>query len=445
MEPLTVLLHLLRDLFHADDAGHQQAGGNGCNGHHDRVGQKVEEVQKLHPEHGHPGQRAVAQCRQAAQRHHDGADEHGGAGAVPAQLVLKGGNSALGQGDGAGNGCKQHQHKEQHTHHSAQTHTGKHLGDGDEHQRRAGLQGVRVAAGEGEHRRDDHQTCHDGNGGIEHLHILGGLLDGDVLLHIGAKGDQNAHGDGQRIEHLPHGGDYSHPRKVFGVGHQKVLYTRQCAGTGDRVARNDQRQHHQHRHHHLGNPLHAVAHTGKDNAQREQAEQQKGQLGLQAVGDKGGEVAVRRQIAAASAQILGQIVDDPAADDRIIRHDQNGDNGVDPAAEPDAPALAEVGVGADRAFVGHAAQCSLGHDHGITECNCQQNVYQQENTAAVFGCQIREAPDVAQTHRSACGRQHEPDLTGERAALVLLFHVLNPLFLSAIKIKQNKCTTSADK
>ena len=54
-----------------------------------------------------------------------------------------------------------------------------------------------------------------------------------------------------------------------------------------------------------------------------------------------------------------------------------------------------------------------------------------------------EAPDVAQTHRSACGRQHEPDLTGECAALVLLFHVVVPLFLSAIKIKQNKCTTTA--
>ena len=229
----------------------------------------------------------------------------------------------------------------------------------------------------------------------------------------------------------------------MGVGHQKILHTRQCTGTGDRIARNDQRQHHQHRHHHLGDALHAVAHTSKDNAQREQAEQQKGQFGLQAVGDKAGEVAVCRQIAAAAAQVLGQIVDDPAADDRIIRHDQNGDDGVDPTAKPDALALTEVGVGADRAFVGHTAQRGLGHDHGIAKGDCQQNVYQQKNAAAVFGCQIREAPDVAQTHRSACGRQHEPDLTGECAALVLLFHVVVPLFLSAIKIKQNKCTTSA--
>ena len=88
--------------------------------------------------------------------------------------------------------------------------------------------------------------------------ITGGLLDRDILLHIGAEGDQNAHGDGQRVEHLPHGGDHGHPGEVFGVGHQKILHTRQCTGTGDRVARNDQRQHHQHRHHHLGDALYAV-------------------------------------------------------------------------------------------------------------------------------------------------------------------------------------------
>ena len=94
-------------------------------------------------------------------------------------------------------------------------------------------------------------------------------------------------------------------------------------------------------------------------------------------------------------QILsGQIVDDPAADDRIIRHDQNGDDGVDPTTEPDSLALTEVGVGADRAFVGHTAQRGLGHDHGIAKGDCQQNVYQQKNAAAVFGCQIREAPDT---------------------------------------------------
>ena len=141
---------------------------------------------------------------------------------LPAKLVLKGGDSALGQGNGAGDGCKQHQQKEQDAHHVAKAHALEHLGDGNEHQRRTGLQSIRVAAGEGEHRRNDHQARHDGDGRVEQFHILGGFLNGDILFHIGAKSDQNAHGDGQRIEHLAHGCDHRHPRKICHIRHQKI-------------------------------------------------------------------------------------------------------------------------------------------------------------------------------------------------------------------------------
>ena len=133
-EGLTFPCDLFLDLFHTDDPGDQQAGGNGRNGHHHRVGQEVEEIKELHSEHGHAGKGAVAQRGKAAQCDHNTADEDGGAGAVPAQLVLKGRNSTLGQGNGAGEGREQHQHKEEHAYGSAHTHAGKDLGDGDEHQ-----------------------------------------------------------------------------------------------------------------------------------------------------------------------------------------------------------------------------------------------------------------------------------------------------------------------
>ena len=53
------------------------------------VGEKVEEVEELHPDDRDPRQRAVAQAGQRAQRHHDDADKHRGLFAVPAQLILK--------------------------------------------------------------------------------------------------------------------------------------------------------------------------------------------------------------------------------------------------------------------------------------------------------------------------------------------------------------------
>ena len=63
--------------------------------------------------------------------------------------------------------------------------------------------------------RDDHQTCHDGDSGIENLYILGGAFNGHILLHVGAEGDQDTHGNGQRVEHLAHGGNNCHPGKVL--------------------------------------------------------------------------------------------------------------------------------------------------------------------------------------------------------------------------------------
>ena len=74
-------------------------------------------------------------------------------------------------------------------------HALEHLGNGYEHQRGTCLQGIRVTAGEGEHCRNDHQTCDDGNGRIKDLdssmrfsslslathHVLASLVKGEVL------------------------------------------------------------------------------------------------------------------------------------------------------------------------------------------------------------------------------------------------------------------------
>ena len=131
-----------------------------------------------------------------------------------------------------------------------------------------------------------------------------------------------------------------------------------------------------------------------------------------------------------AADILRQIADDPAADDRIVRHDQNGDDRIDPAAEPQAALFAKGAKGTHRAFVGHAAQCRFGHDHGVAKGDGQHDVHQQKNAAAVFRGEIRKPPDVAKAHRSACGRQHKADLAGKSAALLFLcIHVADPLFL----------------
>ena len=235
---------------------------------------------------------------------------------------------------------------------------------------------------------------------------------------------------GQRIEHLTHGCDHRHPGEVCHVRHQEISDAGQCARARDRIARNDHRKHHQHRHHHLGNTLHAVAHTGKDDGQRKGREDQKAHLCRQSAGNEIGKITVLRKLTAMAADILRQIADDPAADDRIVRHDQNGNDRIDPAAKPQAALFAKSSKGTHRAFVGHAAQCRFGHDHRVAKGDGQHDVHQQKNAAAVFRGEVRKPPDVAQTHRSACGRQHKADLAGKGAALLFLrIHDLIPLFL----------------
>ena len=343
---------------------------------------------------------------------------------VPTQLVLKGGDGAFGQGNGAGDRCKQHQREKQDAHHGAKAHAFEHLGDGNKHQGRASLQGIGVAAGEREDRRNDHQARHDGNGRVKNFDVLGGLLNRDVLFHIGAERDQNAHGDGQGIEHLPHGRDDGHPGEMGDIGHEEILHTRQRPGPGDGVSRNDDGKHHQNGHHDFGDPFHAVADARKDDRQREDGEDDKADLRRSTIGDERREIAVRGQLLAVPGNVFRQIPDDPAANDRVIGHDEDGDDGVDPAAEREPALFAKGRESAHRALLGHPAQSRLRHDHGIAERERQQNVDEQKDAAAILGRQIRETPDVAKANGRACGRQHKADLAGERAPLfVLRFHV----------------------
>ena len=205
---------LVRDAVDADDAGDEDAACDGRDGHHHGVGQEIEEVQKLHADHGDICQRAVAQAGEASEENHRDAHDARGLLTAPVQLILQGRDGTFRQRDGARQRGEQDQQEERDADHRAEAHGIEDLRDGDEHQRGASLQRAGIAAGEGEHRGDDHQARHDGDGRVEDLDIAGGAFDRDVLFHVGTERDENAHGDGQGIKHLPHGGDDRHPGEV---------------------------------------------------------------------------------------------------------------------------------------------------------------------------------------------------------------------------------------
>ena len=185
------------------------------------------------------------------------------------------------------------------------------------------------------------------------------------------------------------------------VRHEKIFYALQRAGPRHGIDRDDHGQHDQHRHHELRHALNAVFHASEDDRQRQRGKHDEADLRRDAVGDKRGKIAVGGQRTAPPERVIGQIFDDPAADDRVIRHDQDRDDCVDPAAEPQPAGCSERLERADRAFARHAAQRRLGDDHGIAERHGQQDIDQQEDPAAVFRGQIREAPDVPKANGRA--------------------------------------------
>ena len=118
-------------------------------------------------------------------------------------------------------------------------------------------------------------------------------------------------------------------------------------------------------------------------------------------------------------QVFRQIFDDPPADHGVIGDDQNGDDGIDPAAEAQSRLVPKGFVGAHRAFSGHAADGGFSNDHRVAKGHGQNNVYQQKNTAAVLSGQIGEAPDVSQTDGRTRSGKNETDLAGKGAPLML--------------------------
>ena len=122
-------------------------------------------------------------------------------------------------------------------------------------------------------------------------------------------------------------------------------------------------------------------------------------------------------------QVAQEILDDPAANDGVVGHDQDGDDGVDPAAEFQPLAGAEGGESTYGALARHAANGGLRYDHGVAKGQGQDDVDQQKNTAAIFGGQIGEPPDIAQAYRGPGSGQDKPDFSGKSAAFLFLVHV----------------------
>ena len=200
------------------------------------------------------------------------------------------------------------------------------------------------------------------------------------------------------------------------VRHQQIADACRGPWTGHAVDGHDHSQRYQHRHHDAGDLLHAVLDAQHDDDQGEERKDQETDLRTGRRRDERAEEAVRSRFRTAAFQIFEQVLDDPAADDAVIRQDEHGDDRVHPAAGLRQAGLAIGLERTHRTLARQTAQRRFGDHHGVPEGEGQDKIGQKEHAAAVFCGQIRKTPDVSQTDGRACCRQNITQFAGETGA-----------------------------
>ena len=71
----------------------------------------------------------------------------------------------------------------------------------------------------------------------------------------------------------------------------------------------------------------------------------------------------------------------------------------------------------DRTLLGAASQGALGNNHRIAEAQHEEQVDQEEDTAAVFCGEIGKTPDITQTDGGAGRRKNETETGGKTTPL----------------------------
>ena len=254
-------------------------------------------------------------------------------------------------------------------------------------------------------------------------------------MHVGAVGHHDPHRDRERKEELPHRGDHRHVAEFRRIGHQIVTESRPRAGQKGAVDADPDDQHHQHRHQHLVEAFDPLADPARDHRGGDREKDQERDRRLLPRTDEVLEVCRRsgdRPTADRRHRVLVEgrdrfqrqrrdVTGHPAADHRIIGHDDHRHQRVDPAADPQRSqkggmTAAEFAEGADRSAAGHASETDLRDQQRVAEGKHQHQIGGEKDPAAVLGGEVGETPDVAQSDRRTGGRQNESEFAGKSFA-----------------------------
>ena len=185
-----------------------------------------------------------------------------------------------------------------------------------------------------------------------------------------------------------------------------------------RIPGNHNHQHQQHRHHEFRHLFNAAFHAVINNQRRRRHKQKRKHDRRNRRGDKAHKIAVLRRGSGLPGHIDERIFCNPAADDRVVGHDQHRHEEGQNAEE--LPLRVHFSVCTDGAFLRPAPDGNVRSEKGKAEGQHQRQIDDQEKSAAVLCRQIRKAPEIADADRASRRRQHKAELPGKIVGF--LFH-----------------------
>ena len=232
------------------------------------------------------------------------------------------------------------------------------------------------------------------------------------LSHVGAIGDHNAHGQRHGVEQLSHCRDHCFDGKSAEIRFDVVFQSLYGAGERHSVNGNADNQHQQQGHQNFADLFNSFLYTQHNNAAGDEQKDGEEQERTPAVADK---VAEKAAVVCRSLSGTGEkdheVFEHPSADDAVVWHNDNRDCAGQPSQG--AKPLVHSGIGTHDALSGAPANGDFCQHQRIAKGQRQNDIHQQENAAAVFGCQIGEAPDVPQTYGRSCRCQDKADFRPE--------------------------------
>lgn len=265
---------------------------------------------------------------------------------------------------------------------------------------------------------------HQGVGNTDNGGILGKT---DVFTDVTAVSGPYTDTDGKGIEGLPQSGKENSHHAAGGfdtaeIGDNEELNAFFRSVHGQSYYHNEYKHYEEQRHEDLVDSFDSFLYAEHEDDEAERHKHKSKNNGKVGIGDERGE---GRGIIAAgnertAAYISYGISDDPAADNRIVRKDEEGHDTAEHAHH--APGLFLRGESVDDVAGSVTTDGKFRYHRRKTDQNDHQDISYQKQCAALLTRNVRETPNIADTHRRADRRHQEAESARPVIFNVNVFH-----------------------